>query len=564
MSVVDTAAAFPAKTRSGPQSELRAGPQSGMAAGTGFGGTAARDRLSWAVPLFLLCVLLPVKFYAGPILLTNLRILLLVLVLPLGIGLLGGRYGRVQVVDIAVMAHLAWISIALLVRSPEAAISQVGSAGAEFIGGYLMGRAFIRSPDQFVAMIRLFALSLVLSLPLTLYELQSGDSILLRILSRLPGVFSEYTIHMEARMGLERVQMTLPHPIHFGLFSVSLLGLVFVGLGGEIPRGRRLLLTGVMMFSTFASLSSGALLPMVLQIGMVVWAWMLAAVRRRWLILFGLFLAAYMTVDLLSNRTPLQVFMSYATFSPHNAYFRSIIFEWGMMNVFGNDIQNIPPAPIFGIGMGDWVRPHWMNASSVDNYWLLQAMRYGVPGFVTIAVGYGWALWRIGTRDLGDDERLNRLRFAWMITFLALALTLCTVHIWSATYSYVFFLFGAGMWLLDAEPRDAGTDPEGGMADAGRAGTGMGAEAGGRTMRYTRFAGRDAGRPEAAAGGPGAGAGAGPEVAAGTEAGTAGGTGRRARRPSPPAGRRAADAGFSRGPARRHGWSRPRAGDPLT
>ena len=448
------------------------------------------------MPLFLLCVLLPVKFHAGPLLLSNLRVLLLVLVVPLGIGLLTGRYGRVRVVDVAVLAHLAWMALALAVRSPESAVSQVGSAGVEFVGGYLVGRAFVRTPEQFTRLIAILAASLVAMLPFVLYELKTGTSPPLLVLNALPGVMSEKMIWMPPRLNLHRVQMGFPHPIHFGLFAISCFALVFVGLGDRMRAGRRLALTGVVVVSTFASLSSGALLPMVVQIGLIAWAFGMRAVPHKWLILFGIFAFCYVVIDILSNRTPLEVFMSYATFSSHNAHFRSVIFDWGIRNVFGSAVHDIPAAPLFGLGMAKWIRPDWMTASSVDNYWLLMAMRYGVMGFLTIAAGYAWALWRIGTRDLGDDERLNRLRFAWTVTFFALALTLSTVHVWSATFSYVFFLFGAGMWLLDAEPGTgsrAAADRAADGADGAEEGPAAGrAGAARRAPGYSRFAAREA------------------------------------------------------------------------
>jgi len=43
--------------------------------------------------------------------------------------------------------------------------------------------------------------------------------------------------------------------------------------------------------------------------------------------------------------------------------------------------------PVFGIGYGDWARPNWIPAS-VDNFWLLTAMRHGVPGLGFLAAAF--------------------------------------------------------------------------------------------------------------------------------------------------------------------------------
>ncbi|MEO5953666.1 MAG: O-antigen ligase domain-containing protein, partial [Chloroflexia bacterium] len=126
---------------------------------------------------------------------------------------------------------------------------------------------------------------------------------------------------------------------------------------------------------------------------------------------------------------------------------RAIIFDWGMKNVWGS--------PFVGIGMNDWVRPSYMTSGSMDNFWLVMAVRYGIPGFLLLATGYALAVFRILRRDFSTDIVLAQIRRAWVFTFLGLSFTLSTVHIWTNIYSFVFFMFGAGMWLISAEPQDS-------------------------------------------------------------------------------------------------------------
>jgi hypothetical protein len=114
-----------------------------------------------------------------------------------------------------------------------------------------------------------------------------------------------------------------------------------------------------------------------------------------------------------------------------------------MINVWGS--------PIFGIGLNEWVRPFFMRSGSIDNFWLVNAVRYGIPGFLFLILGYLPTLWWIGRRNFDADQRLWLLRRAWMFTFAGLTLTLCTVHVWTSIYSFVFFLFGAGMWFLTTQ-----------------------------------------------------------------------------------------------------------------
>ena len=218
---------------------------------------------------------------------------------------------------------------------------------------------------------------------------------------------------------------------------------------GVYSRSKRFLATLVIFACVFLSLSSGALLPVMLQLFMIIWAFMFRKSARRWWYLIGWLAFCYVTIDILSNRTPYRVFMTYATFSPGTAYWRAAINQYGMENVWAH--------PILGIGFQNWKRPSWMQANSVDNYWLLMAMRHGIPGFLLVAAGYAMAMWQVIRANLGTgDDVLLRLRLAWVFTFFSFAFTLNTVHVWAEIYSLVFFHIGAALWMVTAGPGVAG------------------------------------------------------------------------------------------------------------
>ncbi|MFU8831395.1 MAG: O-antigen ligase family protein [Wenzhouxiangella sp.] len=406
----------------------------------------AASRLRLPVLLYILTIMLPVQTSLGGVVLSGNRFLLLVLIIPLTVNLVMGRYGRLLVVDILFFLHVLWGIVALAVNNPDRLVLFMGSNSIEFIGGYVMGRAFIRNSEDFLALCKLFAGLAALTLPLALYEALTGNPVLIHTLASLPGMSSTSISASAPRFGLERVQVFLSHPIHYGLFTGILLSIVFVGFRGLMSDAARYGLTVVILVCTLLSLSSGPLLALVLQCGLILWAWLFRGTQARWLILLCVAVAAYVVVDFLSNRTPFRVFLHYATFNPHTAYWRLIIFEWGMINVWDN--------PVFGLGLNDWVRPVYMRSGSMDNFWLLMAVRYGIPGFLFLAAGYGLALWRVSRRNLDASQTMWQLRRAWMISMVALTFTLTTVHVWGPLYSFVFFFFGAGMWLITAQPVD--------------------------------------------------------------------------------------------------------------
>lgn len=406
-------------------------------------------RLHPLVLLYLLAVILPVGFTVGTIALPGLRLLLLFLIVPLTVKVYSGKVDRVYPVDVLFMLHVFWMFVAIGINNPHRVVENATSTGLEFLGGYLLGRVYIRSAADMFALVRALVVLVALSLFLAIPEALDGTARLPAWISRIPGVMTVLQTDIPKRMGLHRAQVFFAHPIHYGLFCSAALALTLVGLRSVMTTAKRVFWASLIGVGIFLSLSSGALLSGLLQLGLVIWSHLFRDNPKRWKILLGLFAVAYVAIDLASNRTPIKVFMSYATFSAHNAYWRSIIFDWGMMNVNNN--------PVFGLGLRDWVRPHFMTSGSVDNFWLVMAMRYGYPGFALIAAGYAHALYVVGRRPLTQGTAQANLRLGWMIMFIGLSFTLSTVHVWTSIYSAVFFLLGAGMWLANAD--DAETAP---------------------------------------------------------------------------------------------------------
>jgi hypothetical protein len=104
--------------------------------------------------------------------------------------------------------------------------------------------------------------------------------------------------------------------------------------------------------------------------------------------------------------------------------------------------------PFLGIGLGDWTRPVWMS-DSMDNFWLLIAMRYGLPAWaMLVALVLGLVV--MAARRQGLPESWRRARHAWAFTLFGIAVAAATVHLWNALFVLFLFLIGAGAWLTDA------------------------------------------------------------------------------------------------------------------
>ena len=215
------------EARSGPPPVYSAAATQALSAETR--SLLAHGKLPVPVILYLMTVVVPIGFNVGPLAMTGMRLLLLVMVLPLLAQLLMGRFGRIMVPDVLFLLHIFWAGVALAVNNPSQVVQQIGSVGMEFIGGYLMGRAYIRTPEAFAALCRWVVVLVLCSLPFALYEARTGRPLILEMLhkARITGMG---IVSIEGRMGLERVQLVFAHPIHYGLFCSVVLSLAFVAL----------------------------------------------------------------------------------------------------------------------------------------------------------------------------------------------------------------------------------------------------------------------------------------------------------------------------------------------
>lgn len=388
---------------------------------------------------FLLLVCLPIRFWFGPVQMTGLRLFLALSAPVLVLLWMRDPALRRDPSTWVFASATLWAALAISRTSPGFLIENTGSLFLETFCAYLLGRLCIRTEHALSTCAVFAAILLTLSFPLTIYEANTGIPLIVAAIRSLPLVTSVEIISIDPRMGFERAQSVFAHPIHFGLFAVSGVTLLAAGLREHLHLSLRLIFASVLIASTFLSLSSGPLLALAVQLGLLFWVWAWGASLRSCLALLMILALAYIAVDLASDRTPIRVFMSYATFSPHNAFWRGLIFEWGILNVIAN--------PIFGLGFNDWIRPGFMISGSIDNYWLVLAMRYGLPGFLLFFAGFLFAI----RAAIKAEETLSPVRIAWLITILSLMVALSTVHVWTAIHAFLFFLLGAGQFKSENE-----------------------------------------------------------------------------------------------------------------
>lgn len=415
--------------------------------------------LNWLVPLLMWSLILPVIVNLGPLRLSPNRLILVLSVVPLVIMWLSGFAGRIRAADILVVFSSLWFALSLVVYGGVPSIETAGITGIEMLGPYLMARCFIRTEAQYVKLIRTLYWIAVVLVPIAALEAITGIRILRSLLDPF---FVTFPYGSNIRWNLIRAQAGFEHPILFGCFTAFLFAPVYFSLRMRMSAVKAFMVSLPIPIATFFALSMGAYLGLIIQFMLIGWAFVTRNLTARWYILSGLIVFAYVFVDVLSNRTPFEVFISYLTFDASTAYWRVLIFTFGIQNVWAN--------PIFGLGLGDWFRPYFMYSSSVDNFWLLMAMRHGIPGFALI-VGAYIAVMTALMRSKPSQTSVQIHRRALVFSLIGLGVAIITVHLWNATFVFFMFMLGAGIWMADApQAEDDTTNPASEPQSANREG----------------------------------------------------------------------------------------------
>ena len=403
------------------------------------------------VLIFLITVMMPVFFFVGPVRLTFLRLFLMIMLIPLLLRMATGRHGGFLLPDFLVLFYPVWTLISILLLGQTGRVTLLLGEGIDIIGGYLLARVYIRSVQDFVYFVKCYLMMLLIIIPFAMYESLTRTMPISLFFDRIPGFGVHPNVNYEPRMGLFRAQVMFEHPILYGVFCSAGVSLAWMGLlAVGADKVKRAIWTGIAFMAGFFSLSTGALLAMSIQF--MLWAWEAATwmVEKRWRLLILLTAVFYLIIDMLSNRTPVTIFISLATFNTGSSWNRVLIWEYGSASVWRN--------PIFGIGFSWWERPLWMKGS-IDNFWLLISMRYGIPAFLILAGAFFINILRVGRMDFRTQPALHACQRAYLMAIIAVSVALCTVHIWGDLLSFMMFFLGAGVWMYTSDADQSGGAP---------------------------------------------------------------------------------------------------------
>lgn len=246
----------------------------------------------------------------------------------------------------------------------------------------------------------------------------------------------------DVRLGLLRASGPFNHPILAGLFLAGLLPLYWrAGI-----RGWPWYVGLVASLCAIFSVSSAAILVLVLAVALVgydmlsrlmpVFSWRLLLLGSCIGLVFGQ----------VASTSGLSSFLIRLTLNPATGYYRRLIWNFGT--------RSVEKHPWFGIGFNDFERLPWMVAS-IDNYWLMLAMRHGLVTAIALLAATLAAMFSLAKAARGSSEIDRRLLAATIITLFVLALAGFSVALFGAMSSWYFMLIGIGLSIRAPKGRNS-------------------------------------------------------------------------------------------------------------
>lgn len=331
--------------------------------------------------------------------------------------------------DFLVFGAVVWIAFSLFITTDaldalSASVAQICDIGL----AYFFARCVFRSLREVRHFLIIMAPGLFVSGAIVFLESASRMIILQRLTSALVGL--PYTGEIAVRLGLMRAPGAFPHPILAGIFFSSFIPLyMWIGL-----RGWPFILGIMAGVASFFTVSSVAILAIAANIGLVTYDWLSERFSQLSWRLFLSFVGILVFVaELGTNSGLFGLITRFGGFSAHNSFYRILIWRFGSENV----VQN----PWFGIGYGEWVRPTWMPRS-IDHYWLLLAVQYGIIPPLLIILALVVVIWKLSSKSATLPVFDRRGQRALAISLAVFAFGTLSVSIWLSAQIWFFMMLG--------------------------------------------------------------------------------------------------------------------------
>lgn len=379
-------------------------------------------RISWAVPLLLMGIVLPsgLQVLIAGAKLTPTRIALILLLMPALAQLLQPTRRLLLSDGLAGTLALAMVGAAAYAAGPQSAFSAVAEA-LDFVGAYFVARAFVLEPPAVQQFIRLVKAFTAIAICVAVADVLTGHWIVREIMATLlpqPDAFVDdgKSSADGVRAGLRRAIATFDHPILYGVFCSLAAAIVLFSTTSPI---KRLSWACLCFFGGLLSLSSAAVMGMVLVVSSYVYDRLLCRFPWRWHLLWtgaGMFLVAVTAV----TNNPLSWLLSHATLEPQTGFYRLMIWDAVSAQVW--------QSPLTGAGFVTF--GYYLLDRTVDSVWLVTSLHYGIPVTILLIVLNLSAMLPV------PGLRSTEIQRGFTIACMVFLFTGLTVHFWNYMWTF--------------------------------------------------------------------------------------------------------------------------------
>jgi hypothetical protein len=376
----------------------------------------------------------------GGIKLPPYRIAILAL-MPFAVFEMGRRHLRLFAADYLFILGSLWAILAYFMNTGiDKAIEGGGSFVVDSLGSYLIGRAYITDVRKLRTFLQkalpgVIIIAIILAIEAISHRLLIADLFPQR--ARLDRLY-------EVRLGLLRARATFPHSISAGIFMTSLLPIYFMsGLRPNTKWAGTLASIGAVF-----TVSSSAFLTMGLTFfffGYRMFFNVLLKLKERMIYLIYGFAALFVALEAFTGRGAIRTIIQYLTLDSASGYYRILIWDFGSASVANK--------PLFGIGDAPMPRPGWMIMETIDNHWLMLAVKFGLPAAIFTLLGVIIAIWRCGVQNRGLNEFDRATTMGAVFSLTTSAIVTWTSALWANNIAWFMLIAGVVVALSDQLPQ---------------------------------------------------------------------------------------------------------------
>lgn len=358
---------------------------------------------------------------------------------------------KVSTFDWLMLSAVAYIFVSLSnTEGLQRAVLNGGSTALDVSIAYFLARYSIKTRDDIRLFLILVAPGFFVAAAFVAAEMVAGRYLIQPFAAQMFGQASEGAALenlASPRFGLLRGTGTFPHPILAGLHLASLLSLYALTQLRGWPRVAGL---GASL-AAITSLSSAAIIMLAAQVGALVYNRAGAIFPQlSWRLALLVLVVFVIALEFSSQRGSVRTLMTLTALDPWTAYFRTLIWDYGVLNVQAH--------PWFGIGFAEWERPAWMPPS-IDNQWLVLAVQYGLPEAVLrFIIPFAAAVvlfYQSSTLSLREQSMARGVAFS-VLFFTILGFS---VAFWNNTQAWFNILTGIAVSLCVINAQTMGKKP---------------------------------------------------------------------------------------------------------